>query len=103
MSRRSINLLVLLAALSLVGYLIYSKSHYSSSDAVALSGVLFFYWAGQTEKVPTAVWAVLSALISFVVIKFTSWGDWGVIGGQVLLFVAITFLRLGREGDAANE
>ena len=61
---------------------------------------LFFYRVGQQEKAPPAVWTVLSVIISFLSMRFTAWGVWGVLGGQLLLFAGITLFRLWR-GDAA--
>ena len=64
---------------------------------------MFFYGAAQRDQAPAVVWAALSVLISIFAIFFTSWRVWGVLGGQVLLFVGITFFRLWRDGDASAE
>ena len=72
---------------------------YGPIIATAVCAV-FFYRVGEREKAPAALWVALSVLISFLSIKFTAWGVWGVLGGQVLLFVGITLFRLWR-GDTA--
>ena len=41
---------------------------------VAVVCAVFFYRAGQTEKAPTALWTVISVLISFLLVAFTRWG-----------------------------
>ena len=66
---------------------------------------IVFYRAGLQENKPTValVWTALSVVASVLLVTLTSWRVWGVVGGQVLLFVGIALFRLWREGDAQSE
>jgi hypothetical protein len=61
-----------------------------------LGAVIFpiaFYWAGGLEKDnPSRLWAILSAVISLVVLSLRT-GPMGLVLGQVGLYIGITLYR----------
>lgn len=66
---------------------------------------IVFYRAGLQENKPAVAlaWTALSVLVSLLSVTLTSWRVWGVVAGQILLFISITLFRLWREGDAPSE
>ena len=77
---------------------------YTLIVAVAVCAIVF-YRAGLQENRPVVAltWTAMSVVVSLLSVTLTSWRVWGVVGGQILLFIGITLFRLWREGDAPSE
>jgi hypothetical protein len=58
---------------------------------------IFFYRAGEFEGGPSLLWTVLSVLISFLFWHWLRLGLFGMILGQVGLFVGIGVYRVMRK------
>ena len=56
-----------------------------------------FYRAGQMERSWGVLWAGLSIAISALALFVLGWGWPGFFGGQVALFIGITFYRMRQQ------
>jgi hypothetical protein len=61
--------------------------------AMAVFAVVY-YRAGRLEPSWGLLWAALSVAVSFLVLFVLRWGWFGFFGGQIVLFVGITFWRM---------
>jgi biotin transporter BioY len=61
--------------------------------AIAVFAIVF-YRAGKMEHSWGVLWAALSALIGILAMMVLGWGWLGFFGGQIALFIAITFYRI---------
>jgi len=57
----------------------------------------FFYRAAEFENESPLLWSGLSLMISLAAMFFVHWGWWGVVLGQLALFVGITLFRIARK------
>ena len=70
---------------------------YTFSFAAMIVFAVFFYRAGDLEGAPKIFWAALSVAISLAIWQWLKWGTLAMVFGQVLLFLAIGFIRALRK------
>lgn len=55
---------------------------------------IVYYRAGKMERSWALLWATLSATVSILTLFALRWGWIGFFGGQIALFIGITFWRM---------
>ncbi len=71
---------------------------YSFNFVLLVACAIFFYRAGEFEGSSGILWAGLSVAISVGVWRVFDWGWFGMLLGQLGLFVGITVVRMFRKG-----
>lgn len=70
---------------------------YSFSFIMLIAFAIFYYRAGEFEGSSGFVWCAASVAISVVIWRVFGWGWFGILIGQIGLFVGITFFRMMRK------
>lgn len=72
---------------------------YSLNLVFALAFAVFFYRGVEQEGGCGLLWAGLSILVSILVLYKLGWGFFGLLLGQIVLFLVGTIFRVIRDRD----
>jgi hypothetical protein len=70
---------------------------YSLDFILLIVFAIFYFRAGESEGSSGIVWSAASIAISMVIWRIFGWGWFGILIGQIALFVGITIIRIIRK------